>query len=87
MLIELEGVTKTYGKIRALRDLSMTLPDGSIGLLGPNGAGKTTLIRSFLGLIRSTRAGRVLGMDIRRHGSTFARRWVSFPRTSVFFRV
>src|SRR4051794_22190766 len=68
MLIELEGVTKTYGKIQALSTLSMKLPHGSIGLLGPNGAGKTTLIRSILGLISlDAGQGRVLGMDIRMH--------------------
>jgi ABC-2 type transport system ATP-binding protein len=68
MLIELEGVTKTYGKIRALSALSLTLPHGSIGLLGPNGAGKTTLIRSILGLVSlDAGQGRVLGMDIRKN--------------------
>jgi ABC-2 type transport system ATP-binding protein len=68
MLIELEGVTKTYGKIQALSALSMNLPHGSIGLLGPNGAGKTTLIRSILGLISlDAGQGRVLGMDIRKN--------------------
>ena len=51
MLIELEDVTKTYGKVVALRGLSVTLPEGAIGLLGPNGAGKTTMIRTLLGLI------------------------------------
>ena len=66
MLIELDGVTKTYGQIKALCGLSVTLPDGSIGLLGPNGAGKTTLIRCLLGLIAlDAGQGRVLGMDIR----------------------
>ncbi|HMF36811.1 MAG TPA: ABC transporter ATP-binding protein, partial [Isosphaeraceae bacterium] len=66
MLIELDGVTKTYGKVTALRGLSVTLPEGSIGLLGPNGAGKTTMIRSLLGLIAmDAGSGRVLGMDIR----------------------
>ena len=66
MLIELDGVTKTYGKVAALRGLSVTLPEGSIGLLGPNGAGKTTMIRSLLGLIAlDAGSGRVLGMDIR----------------------
>ncbi len=66
MLIELNGVTKTYGKVMALSGLSVTLPEGSIGLLGPNGAGKTTMIRSLLGLITlDAGSGRVLGMDIR----------------------
>jgi ABC-2 type transport system ATP-binding protein len=68
MLIELEGVTKTYGKIKALSALSLTLSHGSVGLLGPNGAGKTTLIRSILGLISlDAGQGRVLGMDIRKN--------------------
>ena len=67
MLIELDKVTKTYGKVVALEDLSVTLPVGATGLLGPNGAGKTTMIRTLLGLIRiDSGAGRVLGMDIRR---------------------
>ncbi len=66
MLIELENVTKTYGKVSALRGLSVALPEGAIGLLGPNGAGKTTMIRTLLGLIAiDSGDGRVLGMDIR----------------------
>jgi len=66
MLIELENVTKTYGKVTALRDLSVALPEGAIGLLGPNGAGKTTMIRTLLGLISiDSGGGRVLGRDIR----------------------
>ena len=70
MLIELDRVTKTYGKVVALQDLSVTLPAGATGLLGPNGAGKTTMIRTLLGLIRiDSGAGRVLGMDIRRRAA------------------
>jgi len=66
MLIELDRVTKTYGKVVALSDLSVALPVGATGLLGPNGAGKTTMIRTLLGLIRiDSGEGRVLGMDIR----------------------
>jgi ABC-2 type transport system ATP-binding protein len=66
MLIELEDVTKTYGKVSALRDLSVALPEGAIGLLGPNGAGKTTMIRTLLGLIAiDSGGGRILGLDIR----------------------
>ncbi len=68
MLIELENVTKTYGKVEALRGLSVAVPEGAIGLLGPNGAGKTTMIRTLLGLISlDSGNGRVLGMDIRLH--------------------
>ncbi len=66
MLIELENVSKTYGKVQALRGLSVALPQGAIGLLGPNGAGKTTMIRTLLGLIVvDSGGGSILGMDIR----------------------
>lgn len=50
-LIQLDGVTKRYGTVTALDNLSMTVPEGSVcGLLGPNGSGKTTAIRILLGL-------------------------------------
>lgn len=66
MLFQLEDVTKIYGRVTALNQLSVTAPVGAIGLLGPNGSGKTTMIRALLGLIRlNSGNGRVLGMDIR----------------------
>jgi ABC-2 type transport system ATP-binding protein len=66
MLFALHDITKTYGKITALRQLSVTAPTGAVGLLGPNGAGKTTLIRTLLGLITiDAGGGQVLDMDIR----------------------
>jgi ABC-2 type transport system ATP-binding protein len=67
VLFQFEGVTKTYGKITALDNLTVAVPLGAIGLLGPNGSGKTTLIRTLLGLIPVDRGtGEVLGMDFRR---------------------
>src|SRR4051794_22517990 len=67
MLFELRDVSKSYGKVKALRDLSVAMPEGAIGLLGPNGAGKTTMIRTLLGLIRiDSGGGEILGLDIRR---------------------
>jgi ABC-2 type transport system ATP-binding protein len=66
MLFALHDVTKTYGKIIALRQLSVKVEAGAVGLLGPNGAGKTTLIRTLLGLISvDSGGGEVLGMDVR----------------------
>src|SRR5262245_59315693 len=66
MLFRLSDVTKTYGKVTALRQLTVEVPPGAVGLLGPNGAGKTTLIRTLLGLIQiDSGDGEVLGMDIR----------------------
>jgi ABC-2 type transport system ATP-binding protein len=65
MLFTLQDITKTYGKITALRGLSVDVPPGAIGLLGPNGAGKTTMIRALLGLIAiESGSGNVLGMDL-----------------------
>jgi ABC-2 type transport system ATP-binding protein len=67
VLFQFEGVTKTYGSITALDNLSVTVPLGAVGLLGPNGSGKTTMIRTLLGLILVDRgSGEVLGMNFRR---------------------
>lgn len=53
--ISLEGVSKTLGNRKILRDVSFTVEPGDIfGYLGPNGAGKTTTIRILLGLLSST---------------------------------
>ena len=54
-VIEARGLTKTYGTVRALDGLHLTIPRGGVyGVLGPNGAGKSTLFRILLGLIRPT---------------------------------
>ncbi|HJQ81750.1 MAG TPA: ABC transporter ATP-binding protein [Lacipirellulaceae bacterium] len=65
-LFQFAGVTKSYGSIRALDNLSLRVPIGAIGLLGPNGSGKTTMIRTLLGLIPiDSGSGEVLGLDFR----------------------
>jgi ABC-2 type transport system ATP-binding protein len=54
-VIEVRGLTKTYGDQRAVDDLSFTAPAGKVtGFLGPNGAGKTTTFRCLLGLAEPT---------------------------------
>ena len=54
-VIETQGLTKTYGSVKALDGLSLSIPRGGVyGVLGPNGAGKSTLFRTLLGLIRPT---------------------------------
>jgi ABC-2 type transport system ATP-binding protein len=54
-VIETRGLTKTYGTVRALDGLNLSIPRGGVyGVLGPNGAGKSTLFRILLGLIRPT---------------------------------
>lgn len=63
--IEIEGLTKTYGSVQALRGVNLQVKRGEIlGFLGPNGAGKTTTIRCLLDLIRPQSGRmRVLGID------------------------
>ena len=52
-MLEMKNVTKTFGKFKAMDDLSMTVPKGSVyGLVGPNGAGKSTAIRLMTGIYR-----------------------------------
>jgi len=53
MLLEIAGASVTYGKVSAIRDISMQVPDGGIvTIIGGNGAGKTTTLRAISGLTR-----------------------------------
>ena len=65
-MIEVQNLTKEYGRFRAVDDLSFRVSPGEVlGFLGPNGAGKTTTMRIVAGFLPPT-AGRVLvcGADI-----------------------
>jgi ABC-2 type transport system ATP-binding protein len=75
VIIEAQGLTKTYGAVKALVGLDLSVPKGSIlALLGPNGAGKTTAVR-----ILTTRAvpdsgwARVAGFDVAHQGAQVRR--------------
>ena len=63
--IKTENLGRNFGSIRALDDLSIEVPTGSVfGFLGPNGAGKTTTIRLLLGLLEPTQGrAQVVGFD------------------------
>ena len=62
-IIEVEHLTKRFGKVLAVDDVSFALQPGTItGFLGPNGAGKTTTLRMIVDLVRPTQGtARVLG--------------------------
>jgi len=65
-VIVLEHITKRFGALAAVDDLSLTVPDGEFfGFLGPNGAGKTTTIKMMTGLFTPS-SGRILldGFDV-----------------------
>ncbi|HEX7139908.1 MAG TPA: ABC transporter ATP-binding protein [Vicinamibacterales bacterium] len=63
----LAGVSKSYGSVHALRDVSLSIEPGElVALLGPNGAGKTTAVKLLLGLLSPTSGvARVFGADPR----------------------
>ena len=64
-VVEIEHLTKSYGKSRGVIDVSLKIEEGDIfGFLGPNGAGKSTTIRSMLGFLKIN-SGKItiLGMD------------------------
>ena len=65
-VVQLDRVSVTYGRSRALRDVSAAFPAGAVGLLGPNGAGKSTMLKALLGFVVPDEGTmRVLGLDVR----------------------
>jgi len=68
VLIELDGVSRSFGSVKAIENVSLVVEEGeALGIVGPNGAGKTTLLNVIAGSLRADR-GRVLldGRDITR---------------------
>ena len=66
-LVQARGLTKRFGALTALDDVSLEIPKGRIvGLIGPNGAGKTTALKAILGLTAFDGELSVLGRDPRR---------------------
>ena len=68
-LLEIEGLTKRFGPITAVDDISFSVDRGEVlGFLGPNGAGKSTAMKMITGFLSPT-AGKIVvcGHDVRRH--------------------
>lgn len=84
VVIEVEGLSKFYADIPAVRDLSFTVKKGEIvGFLGPNGAGKSTTMRILTGFLPpSGGRARIAGFDIETH-SREARRHLGYLPESV----
>lgn len=85
-VIRIEGLTKEFGTLKAVDDLTVDVhPGGVIGLLGPNGAGKSTTIRMLLALIRPTSGdASILGESIE-HPSRYIERVGALIETPAFY--
>ena len=71
-MIELNNVTKLYGKVIGVNDFTLTLEAGAYGLLGPNGSGKSTLLNLITGQLRPTLGSvRVMGRSPRNNVNLF----------------
>ncbi len=69
-LIRLQKISRSYGNVQALNNVSLSLEPGTIGLVGNNGAGKSTLLKILLGLLRPDHgSGEILGHDVTARGN------------------
>jgi ABC-2 type transport system ATP-binding protein len=84
--LETQNLTKYYGTVRGIEDLTLTVEEGEIfGFIGPNGAGKTTTIRLLLGLIFPTRGqARLFDRDPWQQGPE-VRRHIGYVPSEVFY--
>ena len=75
VMIEADGLYKSYGKTPALAGVSFAVPAGSVlGLLGPNGAGKTAAVRILTTLARADAGqAQVAGLDVLAHPAAVRR--------------
>src|SRR5258708_187132 len=74
-IIDVEGLTKSYGGKRGIRDVSFQVNEGDdFGFLGPNGAGKTTTIRLLMALLRADAGtARIAGLECWQHSVAIKR--------------
>ena len=74
-IVEVERLSKTFGDIEAVNELSFTVMEGDVyGFLGQNGAGKSTSIRMLLTLIRPTSGSiRIFGKELSQHRNEILR--------------
>ena len=74
-MIEIKNLTKNFGNLTAVDDLTLTIKDGDIfGFIGPNGAGKTTTMRILVTLLEPTRGSAFInGLNVAKEGKKVRR--------------
>jgi ABC-2 type transport system ATP-binding protein len=84
-VVHADHVSKWYGQVIGLNDVSVDVPTGVTGLLGPNGAGKSTFMKLMTGQLKPSKGTlRVLGEPVWRHPASFAR--IGFcPEQDAFY--
>lgn len=87
MKLEINSVTKKFGSLAAVDNLTVTLTNGIYGLLGPNGAGKTTLI-NMLSTVSVPTQGKIIcdGTSIKKLGAAYRSRIGYVPQFPQFYR-
>lgn len=85
--VEIDSLTKNYGKHRGVQEVSFCVEEGDIfGFLGPNGAGKSTTIRAMLGLIGFDSGSiRIFGRDSRREREEILQEVGYMPSEAMFY--
>lgn len=86
-MIQIDHLTKSYGKARGVTELTLRVPERScFGFIGPNGAGKSTTIRTLLGLLSPTAgSARVLGLDCVRERQKILAQVGYMPSEAMFY--
>ena len=91
-MIQVENLTKYYGPIRGIEDITFTIDKGEVvGLLGPNGSGKTTTMRILTGFFPPTRGRALINgydvtknpLEVQRHTGYFPEKAPLYPDMSV----
>ncbi len=85
-IIEINGLTKYYGKALGIKDVNLTINEGEIfGFIGPNGAGKSTTIRILMGLIYPTLGNaKIFGKDVVKFGADI-RKDIGYLPSEIFY--
>ena len=86
-IIEVNGLTKSYGKHRGISEVSFDVSEGEFfGFIGPNGAGKSTTVRTLLGLISADSGGaKIFGKDIVKHKTEILAEVGYMPSEAMFY--